>query len=74
MPQATLLERGLQGAASYSPLMIEMALNGPSTLLRIRNVPSDPESRAGLTTGESEDECKANRRTWDPQGTQLSLY
>ena len=42
--------------------------------LRIRNVPSDPESRAGLTTGESEDECKANRRTWDPQGTQLSLY
>ena len=34
MPQATLLERGLWGAASCSPLMIEMELNGPSTLLK----------------------------------------
>ena len=55
--------------------MIEMALRGPSSQLPDFTLWLQVQSpELGYLLGRVKMSIKANRRTWDPQGTGLSLY
>ena len=69
-----LVGEGLWAAASCSPLMIEMALTGPSSQLPDFTLWLQVQSpELGSPLGRVKMSIKANRRIWDPQGMRLTL-